>query len=90
MQYTSKLEIALLVVVLFGTSALALPLRYDVDAREVDNGLGAREFFEMYLDVRSDPSFHTRDLESLDFEAREYLEYLEARDPPTVCHCLTG
>lgn len=86
MQYTSK--IALLAVALFGTSALAAPYAaeagYDVEAREVDNDLSAREFFEMYLEVRADPSLDARDLESLDFEAREYLEYLEAREAATV------
>jgi len=82
MQYTSK--IALLAIALFGTSALAAPYAgeagFDVEAREVDNDLSARELFELYLEARSDPSLDARDLESLDFEAREYLEYLEARD----------
>jgi len=85
MQYTSK--IALLAVALFGTSALAAPFAeagYDVEAREVDNDLSAREFFEMYLEARADPSLDARALESLDFEAREYLEYLEARETATV------
>jgi len=81
MQYTSK--IALLAVALFGTSALAAPFAgeagYDVEAREVDNDLSAREFYEMYLEARADPSLDARDLEALDFEAREYLEYLEER-----------
>ena len=90
MQYTSK--IALLAVALFGTSALAAPYAgetgFDIEAREVDNDLSAREFYELYLEVRADPSLDARDLESLDFEAREYLEYLEAREAATVC--LTG
>jgi hypothetical protein len=81
MQYTSK--IALLAVALFGTSALAVPFAsdagYDVEAREVDNDLSAREFYDMYLEARADPSLDARDLDSLDLEAREYLEYLEAR-----------
>jgi hypothetical protein len=88
MQYTSK--IALLAVALFGTSALAVPLAgeagYDVEAREVDNDLEAREFYEMYLEARADPSLDARDLESMDLEAREYLEYLEER----AIVCLTG
>jgi len=71
MQYTSK--IALLAVALFGTSALAFPLageaEYDVEAREVDNDLAARESYDMYLEARDDSSL----------EAREYYEYLEAR-----------
>jgi len=85
MQYTSK--IALLAVALIGTSALAAPFTeagYDVEAREVDNDLSARELFELYLEARADPSLDARALESLDFEAREYLEYLEARDAATV------
>lgn len=86
MQYTAK--IALLAVALFGTSALAVPFaadaEYDVEAREVDNDLTAREFYESYLESRADPSLDARDLESLDLEAREYLEYLEAREAATV------
>jgi len=89
MQYTSK--IALLAIALFGTSAIAAPFAdeagYDVEAREVDSDLEAREFYEMYLEARADPSLDARDLETLDLEAREYLEYLEARatasTPPT-------
>ena len=77
MQYNSK--IALLAVALFGTSALAVPFsngaEYDVEAREIDNDLSAREFHDMYLEARADPSL----------EAREYLEYLEAREATTVC-----
>jgi len=86
MQYTSK--IALLAVALFGTSALAAPFAsdagYDVEAREVENNLSAREFYEMYLEARADPSLDARDVESLDLEAREYLEYLEAREAATT------
>jgi len=86
MQYTSK--IALLAVALFGTSALAAPYAgeagYDVEAREVENDLSAREFYEMYLEARANPSLDARDIESMDFEAREYLEYLEAREAATV------
>jgi len=86
MQYTSK--IVLLAVALFGTSALAAPYagetRFDVESREVDNDISAREFYEMYLEARADPSLDARDLESLDFEAREYLEYLEAREAATA------
>jgi len=82
MQYTSK--IALLAIALFGTSALAAPFageaEYDIEAREVDNDLEAREFFETYLEAREDPSLDARDVAALDLEAREYLEYLEARE----------
>ena len=88
MQYTSK--IALLAVALFGTSALAVPIvGVDVEAREINDDLSAREFYDMYLEARADPSLDARDLESLDFEAREYLDYLEARDAAQTV-CLTG
>ena len=91
MQYGSK--IALLAVALFSTSGLALPFssgdaEYNVEAREVNNDLSAREFYETYLDTRADLSLNARDLESMDFDVREYLDYLEARDVPvaaTVC-----
>jgi hypothetical protein len=50
MQYKSA-KIALLAIALFGTSALATPFagdaEYDIEARDVDNELAAREFFEM-------------------------------------------
>jgi hypothetical protein len=85
MQYTFK--IALLAVALFGTSARALPFSREaeyLEARKVDNDLSSREFNEMYLEARADHSLEARDLESLDFEAREYLDYLEARDAVTV------
>jgi len=86
MQYTSK--IALLAIALFGSSAFAVPLageaEYDVDAREVDDDLSAREFYDMYLEARDDPSLDAREIESLDLEAREYLEYLEAREAASV------
>jgi hypothetical protein len=87
MQYTSK--IALLAVALFGSSALAAPFAaeaefYEVEAREVENDLTAREFFELYLEARANPSLEARDIESLDLEAREYLEYLEARAAATA------
>jgi len=38
----------------------------------------------MYLEARADPSLDARDIESMDFEAREYLEHLEAREAATV------
>jgi len=85
MQYTSK--IVLLAVALFGSSALAAPSAesgYNLEAREVDNDISARELFDLYLEARADPSLDARALESLDFEAREYLEYLEAREATTV------
>lgn len=82
MQYTSK--IALLAVALFGTSALAAPyagdVEYDIEAREVDNDLAAREFYDVYMEARSNPSLDARDLEYMDLEAREYLDYLKARE----------
>lgn len=49
MQYKSA-KIALLAIALFGTSALAAPMagdEYDIEARDVDNELAARDFFEM-------------------------------------------
>ena len=80
MKYTAK--VALLAVALFGTSALATPFageaEYEVEAREVDNDLAVRELFD-------DASLDARDVESLDLDAREYLEYLEARASATVC-----
>ena len=87
MKYTSK--VALLAIALFGTSAIAAPfageVEQDVEAREVDNELSAREFYDQYLEAREDPSLDARDLETLDLEAREYLEYLEAREAASVC-----
>jgi hypothetical protein len=86
MQYTSKL--ALLAVALFGTTALAAPFGgeagYDVEAREVENDLSAREFYELYLEARADPSLDARELEYMDLEAREYHDYLVARDAASV------
>jgi hypothetical protein len=84
MQYTSK--VALLAIALFGTSALAAPYadaEYEVEAREVDNELAAREFYDMYLEAREDSSLDARDVEEMDLEAREYLEYLDARAAAT-------
>jgi len=87
MQYTSK--IALLAVALFGTSALAAPFAeeagFEVEAREVDNAdLAAREFYDMYLEAREDPSLDARDIEALDLEARDFFEYLDAREPASA------
>jgi hypothetical protein len=86
MQYTSKF--ALLAVALFSASALALPsgpeAEYNLEAREIDNDLSAREFYDIYLEARADPTLDARDLETLDFEARDYLDYLEAREAGTV------
>jgi len=86
MQYTSK--IALLAIALFGTSALAAPFadeaEFEVEAREVDDDLSAREFYDAYVEARADLSLDARDLESLDLEAREYLEYLEEREAATA------
>ena len=58
---------------LFCTSTLALPFAvaeavYDVEAREVNNGLGVRDFWEIYLEARADPSLDARDLESLSMD----------------------
>ena len=83
MQYTIK--VALLAVTLYGTSARALPSGYggrqnqqtsrNIERRELDNDLSYRE---MNLEARTNPSL----------EAREYLDYLEARDA-AVTVCLT-
>ena len=84
MQYTSKF--ALLVAIVFGASAFAAPVaaEYDIEAREVDSELTAREFYDMYLEARADPSIDARSLDAMDLEAREYLEYLEARESTVV------
>ena len=91
MQFTSK--IALLTVALFGVSALALPFaldgEHDVEAREIDNDLLAREFHDMYLEARADPPLNARDFEALEFEARDHLDYLEAREVCYKKNCLT-
>ena len=67
MQY--KFKIALLAVALFGASALASSYvgdsEYDIKARGVDNDLAACEFYDVYLEARSNPSLDARDLESL-------------------------
>ena len=88
MQFTFK--ITFLTVALFVASALALPFapetEYNVEARGIDNDLFAREFHDMYLEARADPTVNARDLEILEFEARDYLDYLEAR----MTVCLTG
>ena len=82
MQYTIK--VALLAVTLYGTSAPALPLgkgyqkKDNIQRRELDNDLSYRELNEMDLEARTNPSL----------EAREYFDYLEARDG-AVTVCLT-
>jgi len=88
MQYSTKF--ALLAAAVFGATAFAAPLAprnvdYDLEAREVelDAGLTAREFYEMYLEARSNPELDARSVDAMDLEAREYLEYLEARDATT-------
>lgn len=58
--------------------------KYDVKARKVDNDLAACEFYDVYLEARSNPSLDTRDLVAMDFEAREYLDYLEASEVAAV------
>ena len=73
MQYFSK--VALLAVAFFSISVLALPLalgsQYDLEAREFNNDLSSRGFYDMYLEARNDPTLDARDLESLDLEARD-------------------
>jgi hypothetical protein len=71
MQYTSKF-------------ALIAAEEYDIEAREVESDLTAREFYDMYLEARADPSIDARSLDAMDLEAREYLEYLEARESAVV------
>ena len=39
--------------------------KYDIKARGVDNDLAACEFYDVYLEARSNPSLDARDLESL-------------------------
>jgi len=83
MQYTSKF--ALLAALVFGASVLAAPLvprslDYELEAREADTELSAREFYHMYLEARANPSLEAREVYAMDLEAREYLEYLEARE----------
>lgn len=95
MQYTSKF--ALLAALVFGASALAVPLvprslDYEIEARELETDLSAREFYHMYLEARANPSLDARDVYTMDLEAREYLEYLEAREAANVslirrCSC---
>jgi hypothetical protein len=83
MQYKSKL--ALLAVALFSSSVVAFPVPMDteLEVREADNELSAREVFDAYLDARDDPTLNARDLKTLELDARAYLEYLEAREAAT-------
>jgi len=83
MQYTSKL--ALLAVALFSSSVVAFPvaMNTELEVRDADNELTAREVFDAYLQARDDPTLSARDLKSLELDAREYLEYLEAREAAT-------
>ena len=85
MQYTSKL--AMLAVALFSTSVVAFPLPMDteLEVREADIELSAREVFDAYLEARADPTLNARDLNTLELDTRAYLEYLEARQVATVC-----
>jgi hypothetical protein len=57
----------------------ATEAEYDVEARETDTHLSAREFYNMYLEARADSVLNARELEAMDFEARDYINYLEAR-----------
>jgi len=80
MQYTTKFAFLAAAV----ATALAAPLAprdvdYDLEARQVESDLSAREFYDMYLEARADV-LDARSLEDMDLEAREYLEYLEARE----------
>ena len=83
MQFTTKF--AFLAAAVFCATTFATPLAprdvgYEIEAREVDNDLSAREFYDMHLEARADPELSAREIEAMDVEAREYLEYLEARD----------
>jgi hypothetical protein len=83
MQYTSKL--AMLAVALFSSSVVAFPLPMDteLEVREADIELSAREVFDAYLEARADPTLNARDLNTLELDTRAYLEYLEARQAAT-------
>lgn len=85
MQFTTKFAF-LAAAVLGASTSFAAPvaLDFDIEAREVDSELTAREFYDMYLETRSDLDLDARSLEAMDLEAREYLEYLEARDAANV------
>lgn len=91
MKYTSK--VALLALALFGTFALAalyapINMESELQVHGIDDELFARESFDPYLGSRDDLFLDARDFEARDFEALdldEYLEYLEAREPATVC-----
>lgn len=83
MQFTTKfafLAAAVLCATTFATPLAPRDVGYEIEAREVDNDLSAREFYDMYLEARADPELGAREIEAMDVEAREYLEYLEARE----------
>ena len=78
MQYTIK--VALLAVTLYGTSARALP-----------SGYGGRQNQQTSRNIERrelDNDLSYRELNEMNLEAREYLDYLEARDA-AVTVCLT-
>ena len=64
MQYFSK--VVLLAIAFFGVFVLALPLQvapgsqYDLEARELNNDLSSRGFYDMYLDARDDTTLDAR------------------------------
>jgi len=76
MQLTTKFAV---LATVFGATAFALPFAadYDLEAREVDSDLSAREYSDMYLEARTVP-------DALELESREYLEDLEARAATSV------
>jgi len=76
MQLTTKFAV---LAAVFGATAFAVPLAtdYDLEAREGDSDLSAREYSDMYLEARTVP-------DALDLESREYLEDLEARASTSV------
>jgi len=83
MQYTTKL--AMLAVALFSSSVVAFPLPMDteLEVREAEIELSAREVFDAYLEARADPTLNARDLKTLELDTRAYMQYLEAREAAT-------
>jgi len=75
----------MLAVALFSSSVVAFPLPMDteLEVREADIELSAREVFDAYLEARADPTLNRRDLNTLELDTRAYLEYLEARAAAT-------
>jgi len=75
----------MLAVALFSSSVVAFPFPMDteLEVREADVELSAREVFDAYLEARADPTLNPRDLNTLELDTRAYLEYLEARQAAT-------